>query len=326
MGHPRLPSTMLVDLPNWVGDQMMAMPALSRLVGGNRGGETVLHTRPSMVRFLSTIFPETRVIASPRKASPVSSARQLCAGGRRLEIGVTLRNSARGKILVRLCARWCAGSRGEGAVFLLSAPCEVDRSRHQVHDADSILATLGMEPADPQWHLELPACLGKTGQLDLQRLGVDQHRAIGLAPSTARGDAKRWPARRFGELATGLSERGYEPVIVIGPGEERVADEICSAADCEFPIVGGETDIAGLAAVTAGLHVLVGNDSGPMQLATRLGTPVVAIFGPTDPSRTGPLGHCQRVVCPPPSHSDCMRSISVAEVEAAVLDVVKQRQ
>ena len=88
---------MLVDLPNWVGDQMMAMPALNRLVEGNRGGETVLHTRPPMVRFLSAVFPQTRVIASPRKTSPFFSAREVNEGGRRFEIGITLRNSAQGQ-------------------------------------------------------------------------------------------------------------------------------------------------------------------------------------------------------------------------------------
>ena len=49
-----LPTTLLVDLPNWVGDQMMALPALHRLVEENRGGLTVLHTRPHLTRFLAS--------------------------------------------------------------------------------------------------------------------------------------------------------------------------------------------------------------------------------------------------------------------------------
>jgi ADP-heptose:LPS heptosyltransferase len=312
---------MLVDLPNWVGDQMMAMPALNQLIEGNRGGETVLHTRPPMVRFLSAVFPRTRVIASPRKSSPLFAARKLREGGRRFEIGITLRNAARGKILIRLSARWCAGSRGEGALVLLSAPCGVDRSRHQVHDADSVLAVLGLEAADPWWRPDLPGDVRDEGGAALRSIGVDGERAIGLAPSTARGDTKRWPAWRFGELAARLRARGREPVIVIGPGEEAVAEELCGAAQYELPVVGTDMDIAGLAATAAGFRVLVGNDSGPMQLAACLGTPVVAIFGPTDPGRTAPRGSGRRVVSLPPGCDDSMQSISVDEVEAAVVDL-----
>ena len=317
---------MLVDLPNWVGDQMMAMPGLNRLVEANRGGETVLHTRPSMARFLSAVFPQTRVISSPRKSSPFSSAPKVRDRGRRFEIGITLRNSARGKILIRLSARWCAGSKGEGALVLLSAPCEVDRSRHQVHDADSVLAALGLDAADFSWRPELPAGLRDEGEAELRRIGIDRERAIALAPSSARGDAKRWPARRFGELAIRLRERGHQPVIVIGPGEEEIAQEIWRAAQYEFPVVGRDLDVAGLAATAAGCQVLVGNDSGPMQLAACLGTTVVAIFGPTDPGRTAPRGSEHRVVFPTQGRGNCIQNISAAEVEAAIVDLVKQRQ
>jgi len=317
---------MLVDLPNWVGDQMLAMPGLKRLVEANRGGETVLHTRPSMVRFLSAIFPQTRVISSPRKASPFSSAQKLRDRGQRLAIGITLRNSARGKILIRLSARWCAGSTGEGALVLLSAPCEVDRSRHQVHDADLVLAALGLEAADSSWLPDLPAGLRDEGEAELRGIGVDRERAVALAPSSARGDAKRWPARRFGELAARLRAQGHEPVIVIGPGEYSVAQELCRYARYELPVVGRDMDVAGLAATVAGFQVLVGNDSGPMHMAARLGTPVVALFGPTDPGRTAPLGPRHRVISRAAGRDGCMRSISVDEVEAATIDLGQQHQ
>ena len=322
----RLPATMLVDLPNWVGDQMMAMPALSRLVEVNYGGETVLHTRPPMARFLSAVFPQTRVIASPFKSSPFSSAWKLREGGWRFEIGITLRNAARGKILIRLCARWCAGSRGEGAEVLLSAPFGVDRRRHQIHDADSVLAILGLEEADPSWRPEMPRGVRAEGEVALRNIGIDGQQAIGLAPSTARGETKRWPARYFGELAARLRAQGREPVIVIGPGEEMVAEELCKAAQSEIPVVGTEMDIAGLAATAAGLRLLVGNDSGPVQVAVSVGTPVVALFGPTDRGRTAPRDFGHRVVSPTFGSDDCMRNISVDEVEAAVVGLDQQRQ
>lgn len=315
----RLPTTMLVDLPNWVGDQMMAMPALARLVEANAGGDTVLHTRPPMVRLLERLFPSCQVEASVRKASPFRTARRL--GGRgRFEVGVTLRNSARAKILVRLASRWCTGSRGEGAVLLLSESKAMDRNCHQVHDADPILAALGVEGVDPEWRAALPDGLREEGRAALERAGVECHRSVGLAPATARGPAKRWPVERYGELASRLCDAGFEPVVVIGPGEANVAREVQVAAGCELPTVGADRDVAGLAALVAAVKLLVGNDSGPVQTAACFGTPVVAIFGPTDPRRTAPHGAGHQVLRGSLDFADPGRSVSVDDSLTAVLD------
>ena len=325
---------MLVDLPNWVGDQMMAMPALSRLIEANCGGETVLHTRPPMVRFLAAIFPGVVVVASPRKTSPVASVRTVCGGDGRFEVGVSLRNAARAKILVRMAARWGVGSRGEGAFLLLSRSCGIDGNRHQIHDADPILAALELEAADPTWCPALPATLKVEGDTALRAVGVRADRAIGLAPATARGESKRWPVERFGELADRLRAGGYDPVAVIGPGETGLANRLRNASGFDLPVVGEDQDVAGLVAVVANLRMLAGNDSGPMQTAARFGTPVVAVFGPSDPGRTAPLGPAHKVIhhpleCSPCSHPlcpldhhDCLRGVSVTEVEKAAHDVL----
>ena len=313
---------MLVDLPNWVGDQMIALPALNRLLEGNRGGQTVLHTRPSMARLLAAVFDEARVVSSPRKTTPLTSARTIRESRERFDIGITLRNSARAKILVRLLSKWAVGSRGEGASILLSQACLVDRGLHQVHDADAILTDLGLDGADPLWRPSLAGDIHNEGRELMRAAGVDRDRAIGLAPTTARGEGKRWPVGRYGDLARRLADQGHAPVVVIGPGEDKTAAALCASAGRDFPIVGHETDVAGLAALVAALRLLVGNDSGPMQVAARFGTPVVAIFGPTDSSRTGPLGRGHRVVRPSPDLSDSMTGISVDDVHAEIIELL----
>jgi ADP-heptose:LPS heptosyltransferase len=121
----------------------------------------------------------------------------------------------------------------------------------------------------------------------------------------------------YGKLAVRLLRRGYEPVVVIGPGERSIADAVCSAAGRSLPVVGEQQDVAGLASVAAGVSVLVGNDSGPMQTAARFGTPVVALFGPTEPCRTGPLGPEHHVLSCRNGLDDRIRSISVDDVEEA---------
>ncbi len=331
------PTRMLVDLPTWVGDQMMALPAVHRLVDGNRGGDTVLHTTPAMRRLLELVFPETRVAASPRRASPGVSALDLCRGEGRFEVGVTLRNAMRAKILVRLAARWTAGSCGEGARLLLSRGCRIDRGRHQVFDGDPILHVLGLPGVDSAWRPPRPAALDREGEAVLDRAGLSGDQVVGLAPATARGQAKRWPADRFGRLGTQLQGRDLRPLLLIGPGEETVAEEVRAAAGCFIPVVGPDLDVAGLVGVIGRLDTLVCNDSGPMHIAARFGTKVVTLFGPSDPSRTAPLDDGDEVLCHhlscapctaplcPLDHHECMRGLSVDDADAAVMKILDRR-
>ena len=93
---------------------------------------------------------------------------------------------------------------------------------------------------------------------------------------------------------------------------------MCTEAGFVLPVVGSDLDVAGLAAIVSGVRALVGNDSGPVQLAAAFGTPVVAIFGPTDPTRTGPRGAKHRIVKSPAG----IGAISVDQVEAAILDLL----
>ena len=329
------PTRLVVDLPNWVGDQVMTVPAVHRLVQANAGGETTLHVRPPMLRFFELIFPGARVAASHPKEFPVLVAYRLCRDGGRFELGITLRHAYRAKIMLRVAARRTLGSGGEGALMLLSERYTVDRGRHQVFDADPLLDALELDPVEPQWRACVPPSLIDEGSRELERLGVPFDLAIGLAPAAAWGESKRWPADRYGELTRRLLDRGLRPVVVIGPGEEELAAALCSSSGVDLPVIGAELDVAGLAGVLARLAVLVCNDSGPMHVAAMVGTPVVALFGPTDPQRTGPLGDrhvvvslklecapCGEPVCPL-GHTACLRDLEVETVERKVLEIVE---
>jgi heptosyltransferase-2 len=326
-----LPSRMVIDLPNWVGDQVMALPAIHRLVVGNAGGETTLHARPPGRRLFEALFPSVAVVASPPKASPIASARRLCRGSGRFDVGITLRHASRAKICLRLSARRSLGSDGDGGRLLLTERYPVDRSRHQVFDADPILEGLGLSSVDPRWRPALPLVLVEEGARVLRGAGVTREGAVGVAPSCARGETKRWPAASYGELARRMRARGLEVVVVIGPGEEEIGRQVAAAAGVPLPIAGAESDVAGLAGVLARLSVLVCNDSGPMHLAAAVGIRAVALFGPTDPRRTGPLGDRHLVLsrdidcapcragCCPVGSALCLRELPVESAEQAVL-------
>ena len=81
----------MVDLPTWVGDQVLTLNAVQRLVEANASAATVLHARPSMRRLLEVLFPAVQVVTSRRRASPVTMAYRLCRHGGRFAVGITFR-------------------------------------------------------------------------------------------------------------------------------------------------------------------------------------------------------------------------------------------
>lgn len=120
---------------------------------------------------------------------------------------------------------------------------------------------------------------------------------FGLVPGAARGPSKRWPETRFVRLGRMLREQLGGRVLVFGSSSEQ---HICSRITREIGAgtmnFAGKTGIAEWAALMKMCSTVVCNDSGGMHLAAAAGTPVVAVYGITDPRKTGPLGRHARVV------------------------------
>ena len=118
----------------------------------------------------------------------------------------------------------------------------------------------------------------------LQNIGG---RLVILNPGAGWG-AKQWPAERYGEVARSLAENGFAAIVNYGPGEEELADAAARVSGgVARPL---SCSLAELIALTRRASLFVGGDTGPLHLATALGIPVLAIFGPTDPARNGPYG------------------------------------
>ena len=116
---------------------------------------------------------------------------------------------------------------------------------------------------------------------------------------------KRWPLDRFRELARRL--------------ERHVPVRWCAGPEDELPDAVRFTDLYELGCWLAGTRVYIGNDSGPTHIAAAVGAPLVALFGPTDPSVWGPRGERVTVVAAP-----SLEAISVEQVEAAVAATWRQ--
>jgi len=141
-------------------------------------------------------------------------------------------------------------------------------------------------------------------------------------------ETKRWLAEGFAKVGNYFYEkRGWTPVIIGGREDTSVSDAVGSALRVPFVNLTGRTELMELAAVLQRARGFLTNDSGPMHMGVAVGVPTVALFGPTDPSLTGPVGGkclvlstrpfcspCYLKRCPSQRHFICMRSLSAEEV------------
>jgi lipopolysaccharide heptosyltransferase I len=141
----------------------------------------------------------------------------------------------------------------------------------------------------------------------------------------ARWKTKRWPVEKYGQLASLLPIK----TVIVGSGSDTdIADTIVSLSNGKALSLAGKTVLKDLIDVMRHARFVVSNDSGPMHIAAALGIPVFAIFGPTDPKRTGPYGEGHTVIrsdtpcapCYKRSCDDmkCLRSLSSDEVFAII--------
>ncbi|NWF94054.1 MAG: lipopolysaccharide heptosyltransferase II [Syntrophaceae bacterium] len=159
---------------------------------------------------------------------------------------------------------------------------------------------------------------------------LDGRVLVGMNPGAAYGSAKCWDPDRFGELGRRVSSKWKATVLLFGRDEERpMARAILQHLKEGGTDLTGRTGLLQLAALLERCHLLVTNDTGTMHVAAAVGTPVVAIFGSTDPLTTGPWGEgnivvkkdvscspCSKRICP--TDHRCMKLITVDEVEEAV--------
>ena len=182
----------------------------------------------------------------------------------------------------------------------------------------------------------LDLVLSQRSRDQAEALGLPAN-AVGLAPG-ARWETKRWPAERFAALATSFAAQGLQLVLIGGPGDREALAAVRAALPSTLqPKDTSTLGVGGLAAAIAGLKLLVAGDSGPVHIASAVGTPVLAIFGPTSPLRWRPLGANSAVVklelpCSPCSnhgtvqcplgHHQCMKELGVAQVLEAAQKLV----
>jgi lipopolysaccharide heptosyltransferase II len=310
-----LPARILIDLPNWLGDVVHALPAVAALSAANGRGETsalLPAAYASLARLLGI-----EAIARPARAGYGWARRELRG---RFDVVVTARHSTRAKLLLAGSgARVRLASRGRGAAALGLGTFPVVRGRHQRHDLDGALARLGLPPegAAP-FRLPLPDHLRRQGARQRALLGGGPG-LVAVLPATRGLQAKRYPTRHFVAVARALADSGVTPVVVVGPGEEALAASLVAGAGARVaPTAWALDEIAGL---LAACDAAIGNDSGLTHVAAAVGCPTVALFGPTAAARTAPVGGALIVRAPVAAGGGRLDRLDPAEVVRALYAV-----
>src|ERR1700722_5634414 len=180
-----------------------------------------------------------------------------------------------------------AWAREEGAAMLYTEHV-IPTGRHVAELNYSLAERAGAaRPVSPEYPLRVPAGGAASVRARMHDIGVNGDYIV-VGPGGGWG-AKCWPAERFGEFCREFEKKHDMPMIVIyGPGEKPLAEEVLRAAGPARPAVVATT-IEELMGLLAHARCVVAADSGPLHLAAALGTRVVGLFGPTDPARNGPF-------------------------------------
>ncbi len=322
----------IVRLPNWIGDTVLALPALRSLRAAYPEAEIWLAAHP----WIKELFDSFSLIqgcfpipdkSNLRKLKETSALiKQQC-----FDLGLLFTNSFSSAFLfylARIPERW--GYVRDGREILLTKTVRPQRKEPPLHQVDyylSLLSQLGISTQAESLSLDNGWVQKKEVASLLAKHRISSKKPlIILHPGAAYGPAKRWPAAHYSRLADLLQERLDAQVAITGSNNDfLLAEEIQRPLKKKPVSFCGKTSLPLLASLIREASLFITNDTGPMHIANALKIPVVALFGPTDPRVTGPYQPPaavlkKEVACWPchyrqcPFDHRCLVSISPEEV------------
>ena len=211
------------------------------------------------------------------------------------------------------------------ARFFYNRTPDPGAAAHVVHKNLALLAPLDVDDRRLRFPIEIP----RTPTVDAV---IDRFGGYALINPGAAWPNKRWVPERFGAVAAGIFEQfGMRSVVLWGPGEQELAQAV-AAASSGAAEASPPTTIRDLVGLSRGAQLMISGDTGPLHIAGAVGTPIIALFGPTFSERNGPWGlyditvartdqcvcHYQRTCRRP---TPCIEDIQVPEV----MDAVRRR-
>ena len=319
------PSRVLIVGPAWVGDMVMAQSLFAALkemhprveidVLAPRWTLPLLHFMPEVRRAIAQLLGHGEL----RLATRYRLAKEL------REPGYDLALVLPGSLKAALIPLWASIRERRGYGGALRRLLLTDaRTKPKLPQVESYVALADWPGEPPRPRLTLPP--GASGQaLDALGLARPATPLLAIAPGAEYGPAKRWPSRHFAAVAAARRAQGWQ-VWLFGSTADR---EIAAEIPCDQNLT-GRTSLDQAVALLGLADAVLSNDSGLMHIAAALDRPQVALFGPSDPLRTGPrnpaaqvlrLGlecsPCNQRVCPL-GHHRCLEDLLPESVLAAL--------
>ena len=257
--------------------------------------------------------------------------------GRPFDVAVDLQGLLRSGLITLASAApfriGFANSR-EGSHFFYNYRVDIpDMNTHAVDRYLLFAEYLGIEHLD----IAFPICIDPEARKAVRRLLGERvsGRPVVLLSIATTWQTKHWPVEKWIALSRNLIENVHARIVLVGRREgEKVFDRFVALADFPFLNLATKTSLAELVALIEEANLVISGDSAPTHIADALGTPLVALMGPTDPQRTGPYTQtshairgsvdcrpCGKKRCPDPR---CITEISDQEVLEMALGVLKE--
>ena len=338
-------NSIIVRMPNWIGDFVMATPILVDLKKAFPDAEITAMCSTPMAPLLEfdpvidELFCFSESQGFFRRIRERNIVEKLKKG--KYDLGILLPNSFssawrfwQGNVKYKL------GFKADGRRFLLDKALpfpENRKTQHLVLTYKALLEPLGIPISETYPRLILKEKEVCEGWEFVKRFDITpQHKVIGINPGAAYGSAKCWLPERFREVAKELiAAHPSHAVLFFGDMSHKpLLSEICKGLPPRVVNLAGQTHLRELMALMKLCSVFLTNDSGPMHMADSLDVPLVALFGSTDSVVTGPYRQSEQVIqkhvpCAPcfkrecPIDFPCMKKIGVSEVVNAVLSQMK---
>lgn len=340
------PQNIIVRMPNWIGDLVMATPVLSDLRKAFPKARITAMCRSPICELLKEdpeideLFCFSKVSGFGRRSEKRNIIEKLRQGN--YDLGVLLTHSFSsawwfwlGRIRYRLGYE-CNG-RGLLLTHSLAFPSNIQH-QHLVVTYKMLLGSLGIPVSTTAPRLYLaPKEIEDARQLLRQRGVPDHALVIGINPGATYGSAKCWLPERFREVTERLLADPDLYIVYFGDqSTASLCKSICQDLSSRVINLAGATTLRELASAISLCDVLLTNDSGPMHIADALGTTIVALFGSTSEVVTGPYSQgnvihkhvecspCYQRVCP--IDFRCMKRIEADEVYYTIKNILDAKR
>ncbi len=285
--------------PNWLGDVILAQPALRTLCLQYQDAEISVFGRgwlKELLPFLNLEHEYVRYVDTlPQKADAVflfpnsfRSAWQAWRSGARQRIGF----------------------RKDGRSLLLThgytPRIDLITQHHLLYYLD-LLQQYGLDTPLKEVELNAPEVAHQRAEALLSSQGLDVAKVICVAPGAQFGGAKRYPAESYAVVLKALSAQGWHIVVLGTEAERDIAAQCLKDVQGKHWNAAGETSLSQALSLVSVAQLMLCNDSGLMHVAAGLGIPTVTMFGATNPDRTSPSGKKVQVLYEPARCSPCLQ-------------------